>query len=363
MPTMSTVLRSRSAFCVVLTILATVTVAARKAPDLLEPAGPVAQSVLGQSLDAFIVESANTALLEYAGLSAPKQKRLALFAIEVGKLRRAALKHLIRRDPEAALRLSLTPGQRQGLPVGVLALLETRIHAVGDLTETISEAVPLGTQPSNPRSSWTASINQTTREAFVYGVRSGHHTKYDTPLHGIAIDGLMAVDESPLYLYDDFEKWQLGFLPDQIVATSGGLPFQLPNLQAFAALRRDLLNRILQFGPYPLSKLIPPGDPHPWTTGLKRVLVIQADFSDRRGALDTEAQIVAAFDEASSFYEDNSQGRTLLTPTILPAIVPLPSTSAAYAAMARGADPIRDDAKAAARAYDAAVGGAGMYRS
>ena len=137
-------------------------------------------------------------------------------------MRRAALTNLIRRDPQEALRLSLSPGQRQGLPKFVVDLLETRIHAVGDLSEGLTEQVPLGNPLPPLQTSWTARTDKTTREAFVYGVRLGHQTKYDTPLHGIAIDDVMAVDESPLYLYDEFEKLQLGFQPDQIVVTSGG---------------------------------------------------------------------------------------------------------------------------------------------
>jgi hypothetical protein len=48
-------------FCAFLSILATATLAARKAPDHLNdgPAGLVTQSQPGQSLDAFVVESAN----------------------------------------------------------------------------------------------------------------------------------------------------------------------------------------------------------------------------------------------------------------------------------------------------------------
>ncbi len=363
MPTMSAVLRFPLACGAVLAILTTAT-AARQGPQTPDAAqSNQIQGALVKSLEAAIVKFGNTTLLEYAALPASRQKRLAPLAQEVARVRRAALKQLIRRDPETALQLSLTPGQRQGLPVQVLALLEARIHAVGDLTEAISEGVPLGTKTPSPRSSWTASIDQTTFEAYVYGVRSGHHTKYDTPLHGIAIDAQMAVDESPLYQYDLFEKWQLGFLPGDIVATSGGLPILLPNPQALIGLRLDLLNRILRFGPYPLDKLIPPGDPHPWTTGVKRVLVIQADFSDRPGVTDTDAEIIAAFDDASSFYEDNSQGRASLTPTILPTIVTLPLASGSYAAMGgdRGAGRIRDDAKAGAQAYDATAGGTGTY--
>ncbi len=357
------VLRFSVACGVVLAVLTTAT-AARQGPQTRDNAqSTVIQGALVTSLEAAIVKFGNTTLLEYAVLSASRQKRLAPLVLEVARVRRAALKQLIRRDPEAALPLSLTPGQRQGLPSEVLGLLEARLHAVGDLTEALTEVIPPGTKtPPASRLSWTARIGQTTLEAFVYGVRAGHQTKFDTPLHGIAIDGVMAVDDSPLYLYDDFEKWQLGFLPGDIVVTSGGLPMLLPNPQALAGLRLDLLNRIRQFGPYPLIKLIPPGEPNPWTTGVKRILVIQADFSDRTGVMDTEAGIVAAFGEASSFYEDNSRGRTsLAAPTILPTVLHLPSTSAAYAAMGRGSDPIRDDARVAAQAYDATAGGTGMY--
>lgn len=366
MPMTSSVRRLPSLIWLAFTILGTGTVVARSAsapPSLAAPVGVVTQQGQEQSLDAVIVESANGLLLEYAKLSPVKQTLLAPFAVEVARLRRAALERLIRRDPQHALLLSLSPGQRQGLPKHVVGLLETRIHAVGDLTQAVAEDLPEGKQPPPSHTSWTARIKQTTREAFVYGVRLGHQTKYGTPLHGIAIGGVMAVDESPLYLYDDFEKWTLGFGPNDIVATSGGFPILCQSLEAFDGLRKDLLDRLLRFGPYSLSE-VPPSSPHPWTIGPKRVLVIKADYGDRPGALYTDDQIASVFVETGDFYEENSQGQTsLLGPTVLPELLHLPSTAAQYAMMGLdlGHDAIRDDAAAAARAYDATVGGTGMF--
>jgi hypothetical protein len=313
--------------------------------------------------DAALVEVVNETLLAYAQLPPSEQNERAAVMLEAAKLRRAALTRLIRREPEQAIRLSLSPAQRQGLPKAVAALLEQRIHTEGDLVLSVTESLPLGVGQSPPRTSWSATANKRTYEAFVYGARLAHQTKYGTPLHGIAIDAVMAVDESPLYLYDALEKAQLGFLPQQIVATSGGAPIPLPDPDAFLNLRQRLLERILRIGPYPLSKFLPIGDPHPWTTGLKRVLVIRADYSDNEGSLYPDGEIAAVFDETSAFYEENSQRRTSLSPNIIPAVLRLPRTSAAYAALGDDAShrAIRDEAAAAARAYDASAGGAGMF--
>ena len=318
------------------------------------------------SVDVFIIASANKALIKYGRLSPKKQRRLAFIAYKIAKLRRTALAHLIQRDPRQALLLSLSPGQRQGLPKFILDLLEARMHVVGDLTLAITEVPPEDDPQGNSQAgppppsvtSWTARIGQTTRRAFLYGLRLKHQTKFSTPIHGIALDDLTAIDESPLYQYDPFETVQLGFQPGQIVATMGGVPIVLPDYDAFFSLKKELLDQLLRFGPDPVQF-----DVYAWSRGPKNLLVIKPYFSDLPGTLYTDAEIIAAVAEANVFYEDNSQGQTSLSPTIIPSNLLMPSTAASYelSGMRLGHARIRDDAKDAARDYDMTMGGSGMY--
>lgn len=319
--------------------------------------GVLAQPVHGLpswSADAVIVSSVNAVLLEYAGLSAAEQAWLERYAVVLAKLRRASLKRLIEGDPRQALRLSLSPGQRQGLPKPVLDLLEVRVHTRGTLTRAITEEaagdqkVDSRQDVMTPVSSWSGHIGQSLLRAFLYGIRLRHQSKFDTPIHGIALGGLLAVSESPIYQYDPFETVQLGFQPGQIVATDGALPIPLPDIQALIDLEQDLIRQILDLGPIPL-----PG-PDTWTTGLKRLLVIKVTL---RGDLEeppyTDADIAAAIGGANTFFRENSQGRTLFASTILTAPVPiccsLDELRAAGEDVAHGI--IADSAQRSARAY------------
>jgi hypothetical protein len=359
-------MRSAVAILALVFLICAFTIGGRAAAqdgDANLPLEPVTSQSQTWSVDAYIVAYANTALTEYAGFSSGQQRKLATSALEIAKLRRNALGRLIQADPSQAILLSLSPVQRQGLPKLVLDLLELRVHAVGDLIQAVSENLPGDSQggleigtPEPPGISWTARIGQTTRHAFVYGLRLRHQTKFKTPIHGIAIDNVMAIDESPLYQYDPFETVELGFLPGEIVATSGDLPILLRDIGAFQKLRQEIIEQqLLRFGP-----LL---DLFAWSRGAKRVLVIKADLADRTGVLYTDAQITSALEETSEFFVENSQGQTSLTPTILPAVLRLPSNSAVYAAMGTRLGPvaIREDAFEQARRFDAAHGGSGAY--
>lgn len=277
--------------------------------------------------DRALVSSVNVVLLKYARLSAWQQKWLEPAAMSAARQRRTSMKRLIVGDPRLALALSLSPAQRVGLPPTVLNLLETRWHGRGDLVLTLTEEaeVDIGqdhNRPAvSPKLTWFVRLGQATWRAFPYGLRLGHQTKYDTPLHGIALDDVMAVDESPVYRYDPLETVRLGFQPGQIVATAGGLPIPLNDLDALADLRRDLLEQVLRFGP------IPTPEPDTWTTGLKRLLVIMA-----RARLDDEdtplttAEITIAVSGANTFFQENSQHRVAFDVTIHEA----PVTTRAY---------------------------------
>ena len=317
------------------------------------------------SSDQWVTASANRALIEFATFPPSQQRWFASVAIQIGKLRRAALAHLIQRDPQEALRLSLTPGQRQGLPKYIHNLLEARLHTVGDLTRSIGEFVTAGSpndpqaaQSPAPVTSWRVRVGQTARRAFVYGLRLRHQTKFDTPIHGIALDDLMAIDESPLYLYDEFETIQLGFQPGQIVATGGHLPIPLPDFPAYANLRQQLIDQVLLSGPRPL-----PFNLYAWTTGVKRVLIVKADYRDRTGQVVTDTEILNALETTSAFYAANSQGRTSLVPTLLPTVLRMPSPLTTYnrGGTGSGSHAIAHDATELARRYDIDAGGTGLY--
>jgi hypothetical protein len=290
--------------------------------DAVSTSVNVTQSGPKTELYAVIVDGSNAWLKAYAKRPPNIQLLLKSAAVSIAKLRRAALKILIEHDPERALLLSLAPGERQGLPKFVLDLMETRVHATGDLilaiTETLPEAPkdtpgdandpPSTTQPMSI-TSWTARIGETTHRAFVYGLRLEHQTKFDTPIHGISLDDLMAVSHRLLYRFDPFETVQLGFKPEQIVATSGDLPFLLPDIDAFVDLEQELVDDVLRFGPIPF-----PFHPNEWTTGIKNLLVLKIRYGiDPQETPYSDGDIAAWVGGANTFFQENSQGLTSFT--------------------------------------------------
>jgi hypothetical protein len=315
------------------------------------------------TIDAAIVSSANLALMTYAGLSPSLRRKLEWQASAIAKLRRVSLARVIAGDPRQALLLSLAPVERQGLPKSVMDLLEERLHARGDLTLGVTED-PAGDTAIDPQGGaplpvmdWTVRIGRTTRQAFLYGLRLKHQAKFDVPIHGIALDDVMAISESPLYQHDTLETVQLGFQPGQIVATDGDAPFLLPDINAFIDLEQTLLDGILQFGPGPSSK------PDSWTTGVKGILVLKQLFrgdmddpttpEDERLTPHSDGEIFNALFGADVFFSSNSQRLTAFDPTIVTTpleVLPASTfTGASSEAVARAL--IENNALNNARAY------------
>jgi hypothetical protein len=306
--------------------------------------GALAVPLPGQqawTVDAAVVSSANHALINYARLGSRAQRLAAPQARAVAKFRRAALERLIPRDPRHALLLSLAPAERQGLPKFVIDLLEQRVHERGDLLLTIEETIPdLPPGPNDPqdpvnppngqfltdnpnpqdvpqpesRTYWRARLGDVSYQAAMYGLRLNHQTKFDTPIHGIALGDVMAVSESPLYQADLWETVQFGFQPGDIVALDGHLPVPLANLRDFVALERKLIGEVLAPGPRPF-----PFNYYQWSTGQKDVLVLKVRYADSPITTPhTDADILTAFLVADIFFRTNSEARTWLNPTIHP---------------------------------------------
>ena len=141
------------------------------------------------------------------------EARLTSAGVESARRRRAALRELIRRDPEAALAAAVPAGFRSTLPSTIVAELEERIDRRGSWEVAVS---CLGGVTRLERH---AVIGERRLEAFTHGRRLQQHTKLGIPLHGIAIDGLGAFSDEPLRLLDDAEKIGTGIPADQIAAS------------------------------------------------------------------------------------------------------------------------------------------------
>ena len=110
--------------------------------------------------------------------------------------RRAALAGMIQTDPERALAMGVPAAVRQRLPAEVTTLLERRVSGRGQLAVFGVAPLPGQEQETIPLVR-TATLDGKTYKAFVYGRRLGAPTREDLPMHGIAVDNLLAIHESP----------------------------------------------------------------------------------------------------------------------------------------------------------------------
>jgi PKD domain/Bacterial Ig domain/Carboxypeptidase regulatory-like domain len=138
------------------------------------------------------------------------QTRQALEArgVELARQRKAALFSLIQTNPKRALELAVPVGVRRQLPAGVQALLETRISGRGDLD--VMGVLPLPGQEREVVPLYrTTRIQSSEYRTFVYGARASQPTGRDLPLHGVAVDDVLALSENPVRLLEEGEAGTL----------------------------------------------------------------------------------------------------------------------------------------------------------
>ena len=110
--------------------------------------------------------------------------------------RRAEMLNLIRTDPRAALAHTLPAELRQGLPAEVQALLEARVSGEGDLYRVMGIAPP-GSDHVVP-TIHQAHVGDRVFSAYPYGDRALTPHLKAVSLHGVALDGQLAVLDSPV---------------------------------------------------------------------------------------------------------------------------------------------------------------------
>lgn len=144
---------------------------------------------------------------EYIAANDEKKAKMEEEGIRLAVDRRQAMAELIIRDPKRALELAVYPERRAQLPARVVDLLEVFLQGRAHnnvLVTTIKEEVPVPDQPDIKRSVFR-SVNRSTfvfrgqsYTPHFYGKRKGMLSKRNLPFYGIALDGHIAIHESPL---------------------------------------------------------------------------------------------------------------------------------------------------------------------
>jgi uncharacterized repeat protein (TIGR01451 family) len=301
--------------------------------------------------------------------------------VSLAQARRASLAKLIQVDPQKALGFAVPASVREQLPSEVSSQLETRVSGIGDFS-VVAALQAIGGPPVEPLH-WFVQVNGQTYRAYVYGRRSSEVSKQGIPLHGIAIDGNLALSDATLRELEAGETVSPGqtvvdLRPagQKFLSTSGTVLAEMASVIYRFSSQADLLAaeanlqanesglspfpaeppaKVLRSGPQPKGSGANP--PTAWTTGLKNVLVIRVDFSDipgdpsvPGGPLDTQAACQSVMDnEVSPYYIQSSYGLTSMTNTVTSQLYRMPQTAQYYAVNGAN-DQLHTDAEAAANA-------------
>jgi hypothetical protein len=306
--------------------------------------------------------------------TAPDARRVLVSAGEhLAEARRGALKTLIQTDPQAALLRAVPAGLRAELPAEIQSQLEARIDARGNFEVNVAcfgRHEITGEPTSHLHRNAVIEGNRYT--AHVFGRRAQQLTKYEVPLHGIAVDGLLALDENPFRPLDDGEKHQRGIAADQGAILIGAEVRTFAAPEEWERIRASLIAAESAEGPYLQAAAGAEGEgvtgparagvtrPLSWTLGDKRLLWITVSFADDPTAPFSVAQIEAAALKVAAHYRAVSRGRVNKISTITPVPLQLPQPKAYYNREGFPGE-LHTAALALARSYDAANGGNGTY--
>lgn len=285
---------------------------ATRAPEQVDEAAPIAAP-----LNAFAAWCAS-----WSAAAPDQQAALVARGVVIATERREAMKTLIRLDPELAIRLSIATGDRAALPPAVADLLERTVAATADYDVAIACALPHEDEAIShdhgDEITRTLHLDGTPHQAFVYGRRLDVSSKNALPVHGVAIDDLVAVAESPIR---------------RLPAASGSptVPYLLgdelheaESAEALDALEEDLAAAELEAGPKGTAAATP------WTEGDKTMLYIRVTFSDEPDAEPLPLSQAETYQgNVALFYRQNSYGKATITTTFTPTLV-LPNPASYY---------------------------------
>ena len=335
-------------------------------------------------------------------LEANDSQRAGLISegLKFAEQRRLVLAQFIRSDPERALAAAVPLAVRAQLPTEITNLLEERVSGRGDLP--LLGVTPAPGQSVTEPIFRSALVNRHEYRAFAYGRRAKLATLSDASVIGIAVDGALAVSDSPLRVLEAGEQ-SAGRVVENVCVISGKVtpvainsPLNVieptavevnGHVQILCEAAHIILyeKRIMaaegtnietQADGQPGSSGVSGRPAQAWTHGTKKVLIIRVDFSDLPGIPNyagqpiTEDYAVNLFSDANGvrdYYQQGSFGKTSLqiTPTVsgnspdVTEVLRMPHPTASYTT--NGFFPSGDsgilhaDARAAAQASGIAV--------
>ena len=287
--------------------------------------------------------------------------------LELARQRRDELLYLIEKNPRRALELAVPDSVRRQLPEEIQALLEQRVDAQGDL-------LVQSTSLDNDRGCLTtrAATLQDGRvfDTHTYGRRGAMPTRDHIALHGVALDGKLAMSEFAGRVLEPSEvatraeaghsvgesQEQTAAADGPVIAFGDGRMIRYPDeTQAVAALL--LAEGEEQSGATAAlaSDLDGVIAYSPTTEGQKTLLIIRVDFPDFPGGSASDSTLQTLIADMNSVYTDMSSGKasfalngqgSAFTPTLR-----LPNNASYYNSLSRVLSAARTAATAAGYNY------------
>ena len=316
-----------------------------------------------------------------AGAS-PRSGDFLARGVALAKARRAALAQLIVEDPERAIAEAVSPVVRQQLPSEILAQLEDRVSMRANY-DVLATLPPEGggsmRMPAIRRS--VLSSDGTFYQAYVYGTRLSQPTATNLPLNGIALDGKLAVAESPVRVMAPGEKIAASTPVVEVCPVSGetvpaahsgevppgGSAIEIGGTVHFLCSGGHIIEvqEGLSKGTFTVAgtKVSPPLDApvtsSAYNQGVKKVLIIRCNFTDAPAESISVAGGQNMLTATDAFMNENSYGSLridLVNSLVTPVLITMPKTKATYVTENNSTGFLSDARTAAAAAgYDYAL--------
>jgi hypothetical protein len=277
----------------------------------------------------------------YMAADPADRDRMVAQGVELAQHRRAALLELIATDPREALASSVPFALRQQLPGVITAQLERRVSGKGDflVLATVPREDAPGDRPAILRSTL---LGQERFTAHVFGERKNQRTSTDISLHGVALDGQLALSESPVRVLEPGEPLVPGAKNAEPICSVSGLgpgtvAAEGPVLAAsghqvhwlcrgghLEALEHQV--RVVEGGSVQGGVAASANA----TIGLRKILVIRVDFSDVPGGALSQTAAQANLNDVTAFIRSNAYNRIEFTVKDVTQVLRMPRTAASY---------------------------------
>jgi hypothetical protein len=255
----------------------------------------------------------------YLAAAEPDRAAMVAHGVNLAQRRRAALLDLIVSDPREALAASVPFVVRRQLPEVIATQLEQRVSGRGDflVLATVPQEGDSGSSPAILRS---ALVGKQRFTAHVFGARRNQRTRTDISLHGIALDGRLALSESPIRVLEPGESLGPDVKAAELICSVSGLiaGSDAGNIGGAAmAASADQVHWVCRGGHIEaLEYKVKTSEgwasqggavaAASWTTGSRKILVILVDFSDVPVAAVSQAAAEASLDDVTAFIRANA---------------------------------------------------------